>query len=169
MDELKEEERTELVEMLDSHFDPEKQAVLPLVKKHKTKRGGGKGGNNNGQSKENAKMNNSGNNGVREPMSPDSLSKTPQKRSRRRRSSLSAKMAELKATAAKTNGESNNHHTTHQQQQQQQPIKHHQHQIAESAHEEHAADIKAEEKNNGFSSKVDAVVNGIQSIEISAK
>lgn len=31
--ELKEEERTELVELLDCHFDPEKQQLKPVVKR----------------------------------------------------------------------------------------------------------------------------------------
>lgn len=40
MEELKDEDKKELVELLDCHFDPEKQAVLPAVKKNKSKRGG---------------------------------------------------------------------------------------------------------------------------------
>lgn len=40
MDELKGDDKEELIELLDCHFDPEKQAVFPLVKKHRSKRGG---------------------------------------------------------------------------------------------------------------------------------
>lgn len=40
MEELKDDDKKELVELLDCHFDPEKQAVLPAVKKSKSRRKG---------------------------------------------------------------------------------------------------------------------------------
>lgn len=40
MEELKDDDKKELVELLDCHFDPEKQAVLPAVKKNKSRRRG---------------------------------------------------------------------------------------------------------------------------------
>ncbi|XP_058064977.1 maternal protein exuperantia-like, partial [Anopheles bellator] len=48
--ELKEEERTELLELLDCHYDPDKQAFKPIVKrnKHNTNRGGPFFSNKNG-------------------------------------------------------------------------------------------------------------------------
>lgn len=122
MEEMKEEDRKELVDLLDHYFDPEKQAVLPLVKKHKSKRGGGGNNSSNanhshsGNAKENVKPN-GGFTNRGEPTSPDSLSKTPQKRSRRRRSSANAKQmgdkaaadkaGDNKAAAAATNGHHN--------------------------------------------------------------
>lgn len=39
IDDLKDDDKTELIDLLDCHFDPEKQAILPIVKKHRSKRG----------------------------------------------------------------------------------------------------------------------------------
>lgn len=42
MDELKEEEQIELVDILDHYFDPEKKAVKPVVQRRETNRDGGR-------------------------------------------------------------------------------------------------------------------------------
>lgn len=39
IDELKADEKAELIDLLDCHFDPEKQPIQPIVKRHRSKRG----------------------------------------------------------------------------------------------------------------------------------
>lgn len=144
MEELKPDEKNELVELLDCHFDPEKQDVLPLVKKHKTKRGG---------TKENVKPNNSG------PTSPDSMSKTPQKRSRRRRPSFNVKQAQAAhANAANANNGSANAHNANGERQQ-----------ANNAATTATAPASDAKRNSLMGNKVEALAHAVSAIEISAK
>lgn len=74
MEEVKPDDKIELVDLLDSHFDPDKQAILPIVKKHRSKRG----------LKENIRPQNGD-------TSPDSTNKTLTKSASRRRRTSSNK------------------------------------------------------------------------------
>lgn len=103
MDEIKEEGRDELVDILDNYFDPEKEQIVPVSKKqnrrHRSSKRGGNG-NGNGINKENRRSLNGGKNGKAsqraglftvetnnndelEPQTPDSSTTSPQRRHRR--------------------------------------------------------------------------------------
>lgn len=97
MDEIKEENRSELVDILDSYFDPEKEHIVPVPKKQNRRhRSFKRGGNGNGSNKENRRSRNNdkhgsmgkrsletNNNDELEPQTPDSTTTSPQRRQRR--------------------------------------------------------------------------------------
>lgn len=78
MEEIKEENRDELVDILDSFFDPEKDAITPAVKKSlRVRRRSYKGGKEN--------RGDGDKNNERQSSTPDSTTRSPRKARRTRR------------------------------------------------------------------------------------
>lgn len=77
MDEIKEENREELVNILDSYFDPEKELIMPAVKKPIR--------NRRQYKKDNKENGNAGTESDQAPLSPDSGTRSPRKHRRSRR------------------------------------------------------------------------------------
>lgn len=59
----KEEERTELIEILDAHYDPEKKCIQPVVKRSTSNRRRGSSKNRNGNPSQNQNSHNGNQNG----------------------------------------------------------------------------------------------------------
>lgn len=98
LDEIKEENRSELVDILDSYFDPEKEQIVPVSKKqNRRQRSFKRGTNGHGSNKENRRslngaknasiakrtMERNNNNDELDPHTPDSTTASPQRRHRR--------------------------------------------------------------------------------------
>lgn len=105
MEEIKEENRGELIDILDSYFDPEKEAIVPPAKpstrRRSFKKGSPKGNrrsrNGNGKSD---KKHHSENNNNELPATPDTPTHSPRRRRYRKRSSAKQLNKSLTETSA---------------------------------------------------------------------
>lgn len=105
LDDIKEENRQELIDILDSYFDPEKETIVPAVKKTPpthNRRGYRRGGNkenhrrrgrtNGNKTKQNGDLDEND-----EPQSSDSTRSSPRKNRRSRRRSVYTKQQKQQA------------------------------------------------------------------------
>lgn len=118
LDEIKEENRGELIDILDSFFDPEKEAIVPASKSNTRHRSYRKdrsprenrrsrnGNHDKSDKKHQAEMNNNNNNNNDVLSTPDSATRSP-RRHRRSRRRFSAKQLNKSLTETQTGIEGN--------------------------------------------------------------